>query len=69
MSFTASDLAAVEAALKSGTRRVRYTDREVEYRSLEELVALRATINAELNAGTAQAHTYPRHQLASFADD
>ena len=69
MSFSQSDLDAIERAIAKGERRVKYDNREVEYRSLAELEQVRQQIQAELNAGTTSEHSYPRHQLADFSDD
>lgn len=48
MSYTTDDLTAIETAIKSGTSRVKYADREVQYRSLEELRGIRDLIRSEL---------------------
>lgn len=37
MAWTQSDIDKLKRALASGARRVRFADREVEYRSLEEM--------------------------------
>ncbi len=37
MAYTLADLTALEDALKTGARRVKFADREVEFRSLTEL--------------------------------
>lgn len=42
--FTASDLAAIEAAIASGALRVEYNDRTVVYRSMKELLKAREVI-------------------------
>ncbi len=52
MAFTENDLTAIEKALTSGTTRVKYQDKEVEYRSVSELIALRNQIKSELNASS-----------------
>lgn len=39
--FTLEDLEALEQALAKGIKRVRYTDREVEYRSVDEMLKVR----------------------------
>jgi hypothetical protein len=39
--FTVENLEALEAALAGGERRVKYSDKEVEYRSFEEMVKIR----------------------------
>lgn len=52
MAFTQADLDAIDLALKSGTNRVRFQDREVEYRSVDELLKVRGIIFAEVNGTT-----------------
>jgi len=47
--FTTADLAAVDRAIVSGELRVKYRDREVEYRSIAELQKARAIILQALN--------------------
>lgn len=49
MPFTQTDLAALDAAIASGERRVSYGDRTVEYQSLKEMMAARRLIQSELN--------------------
>lgn len=48
MAFVQADLEAVEAALRTGSARVRYADREIQYRSLDELQQLRNIMRREL---------------------
>ncbi|ANI54404.1 hypothetical protein ABFV57_10230 [Pseudomonas neuropathica] len=48
MSFTKKHLDAVEAAIARGEKTVRYTDRTVEYRTVDELLAARAEIRSSL---------------------
>lgn len=48
MSWTTSDLEAIDSAIKSGRLRVRYGDRDVTYRSLDEMLRIRDLINHEL---------------------
>jgi hypothetical protein len=50
MAFTASDLLAVETAIKSGELKVQYNDRMVLYRSISELLTARDLIKTEVNA-------------------
>lgn len=55
MPFTTDELAAVEKAIATGATRVKYADKEVEYRSLSELYNLREQIKDELGLnGTLQ---------------
>lgn len=46
--FTTDDLTAINLAIKSGTLRVRFADRDVTYRSLEEMKEIRDLIRADL---------------------
>lgn len=45
---TQTELDILEAAINSGATRVKYQDREVEYRSLEEMMQIRDRMRAEL---------------------
>ncbi|MGB9610735.1 MAG: phage head-tail joining protein [Bryobacteraceae bacterium] len=46
--YTEAQLQALRDALAGGVRRVRFGDREIEYRSIEELKAAIAAAEAEL---------------------
>lgn len=48
MSFTQKHLDAVEAAIARGEKTVRYTDRTVEYRTVDELLRAREEIRSSL---------------------
>ncbi|MCK9802359.1 hypothetical protein M1B34_33120 [Pseudomonas sp. MAFF 302030] len=48
MSFTQKHLDAVEAAIARGEKTVRYGDRTVEYRSIDELLTARDQIRTSL---------------------
>jgi hypothetical protein len=48
MSFTQKHLDAVEAAIARGEKIVRYTDRTVEYRTVDELLKAREEIRSSL---------------------
>jgi hypothetical protein len=48
MAWSSADLEALEAAIASGTLRVKYRDKEVEYRSLDELLRARDLIRKDL---------------------
>lgn len=52
MAFTTTDLAAINAAIASGELTVRHNGREVTYRSIDDLMQAKRTIEAELNAQT-----------------
>lgn len=48
MAFTQSQLDAIERAIVSGSRRVKFEDREVEFKSTTELLRIRDLIQREL---------------------
>lgn len=48
MAFTQSQLDALETAIAQGTLRVRFADREVIYRSLDEMKQIRDMMKREL---------------------
>jgi hypothetical protein len=48
MAFTTTDLANLDHAIASGTKRVKYSDKEVEYRSLAEMLQARDLMRKEL---------------------
>lgn len=56
MGYTAADLAAIQAAIAKGEFRVRFADRETQYRTMAELLEAEAHIAGEL----AQASATPR---------
>ena len=58
--YTDQQLQALKDALASGTLRVRFADREITYRSVEELKAAIATVDRELSAA---AGTLPKRQI------
>jgi len=47
-SWDVKDLAALEKAIAQGVQRVKYTDKEIEYRSLNEMLRLRDVIKRSL---------------------
>jgi hypothetical protein len=54
MAFTQTDIDTLEQAAASGEKRVRFADREVEYRSIDELLRALALARSEVQstAGT-----------------
>lgn len=46
--FTLKHLISLEEAIAGGEKRVKYDDKEVEYRSLEEMIQLRNIMRKEL---------------------
>ena len=49
MAFTVTQLEAIEKAIASGTLKVRYDGKEVQYQSLTELMQARRMIREELS--------------------
>jgi len=49
MSFTQQDLEAIKRAIASGELVVQFSDRRVQYRSMDELLKARGVIEAELS--------------------
>ena len=71
MSFTAQDLAAIDAAIASGELTVRNEQgRMITMRSMDELLKARALVVSSLNAAAAQPGRSgtARHLLADFSD-
>lgn len=58
-SFTQEQLTALETALAQGTLKVKYSDKEVTYRSLTEMRELRNLMRRELGLARGSAATYP----------
>lgn len=49
MAFTQTQLDAIDATIARGELTVRFADRQVTYRSVEELLRARAVIEASIN--------------------
>jgi hypothetical protein len=49
MAWTTADRDALKKAIAQGAQRVRFADRDVEYRSLEEMRQVLAMIDADIN--------------------
>lgn len=52
--FTEANLELLEQAIVEGVKRVKYTDKEIEYRSLDEMIKLRNLMRKELCKGTSK---------------
>lgn len=65
--FTVTQLEAIERAIASGTLKVRYDGKEVQYHSMTELMAARAVIRDELMANGLLAST-PSRGIASITE-
>ena len=50
--FTLEKLIALESAIADGTLRVKYSDKEIEYNSLKEMLRLRELMRKELGLKT-----------------
>jgi hypothetical protein len=48
MAYTQEDLDNIKAAISSGERRVRLADKEVEYRTIDEMLKVKSLIENEL---------------------
>ncbi len=57
-SYTTSDLEAIDAAIQTGHLRVKYADKDVTYRSLDELMQIRAHIAKQLGQTNARSPRY-----------
>lgn len=62
MAWTQTDVDALKSALKSGTRLVRYADKTIEYRSLQEMRELLRMMEADVadTAGTRVTRSYAK---------
>jgi hypothetical protein len=60
MAWTTADRDALKAAIASGERRVRYGDREVEYRTLEEMNGILGQMDADINGAVPQESRRPK---------
>lgn len=57
--WTKEELQAIEEAYKQGIRRVRFRDREVEYRSLDEMRAIVAQAQRSVS-GSVRSHYFAK---------
>ena len=64
-SYTQADLDSLKRALASGTRRVQFGDRSVEYASVDDLKKAISTVQAALDA---QAGNKPVRQILLYSD-
>ncbi len=66
MAYTQTDVDNLERAIAMGELKVKLADREVTYRSLDDLKAALAFVEARI-AKQSVPSTGPRHQLADFS--
>ena len=62
MAFSASQLAALDVAIATGTTRVTHDGKTVEYRSISEMIQIRNLMRAEMASSTPG----PRTTLVRF---
>lgn len=67
MAYTQTDVDNLERAIAMGELKVKLADREVTYRSLDDLKGALAFIEGRI-AKQAVPSTGPRHQLADFSE-
>jgi hypothetical protein len=68
MSWTQSDLDALDKAIAKGEKQVMIDGKMITYQSVDDLLHRRAVISAYLQNGSSTERSSPRHKLASFAD-
>lgn len=61
MAYTQTQLDALEAAIAQGALKVKYENKEVEYRSLEEMLKLRDLMRSELGLVKKAQRLYASH--------
>ena len=62
MAFTQTDIDKLRAAIAQGALRVRFADRDVTYRSLDEMRSILAMMQAAVNAAAGR----PRRRAVRF---
>lgn len=67
MAYTQTDIDNLERAIAMGELKVKLADREVTYRSLDDLKAALAFVQSRLAAQSVP-RTGPRHLLADFSE-
>lgn len=60
MAFTIEQRIALEEAIAQGALRVKYADKEVEYRSLDEMLSLLELMNNQLDKPKRRTRFYAR---------
>jgi hypothetical protein len=64
--FTCDDLKAIENALAKGVKTVKYVDKEVTYRSVDEMLKIRDLMRQCLGIGTDNNGTRGRRRVSSY---
>lgn len=65
MAYTQTQLEAIEAAIASGELTVSYDGKHVSYRSIDELLRARDTIQAQLQPTSRVRYTYAQYSRGS----
>jgi 5-keto 4-deoxyuronate isomerase len=68
MAFTQAQIDALDTAIASGTLRVRHGDKDITYRSVDEMMAARSAMVRALATDSYPTRGIPRVQLADFSD-
>jgi len=68
MAYTQTDLDTLDTAITEAKLTVRIADRQVTYRSTDELIKARAHVASVLASQANPTRTYPRFQQATFSD-
>lgn len=66
MAYTAQDLEIIQAAIKEGALKVKYADKEVTYRSLEEMLKIRDLIRNDLGITSPRVRTFAEFNPGFF---
>ena len=68
MAFSQADIDSIDIALATGDLSVRFPDgRQIEYRSVDDLIKAKRAIEAQINAASTS-RLSPRYQQADFSD-
>lgn len=68
MAWSQTDIDTLQAAIARGSRRVRFANQEVEYRTTEEMLSALAAIRRAVSAQNGPEAPGPRHRVAAFGD-
>lgn len=59
--YTQEQLTALQAAIAQGVKKVKYSDKEVEYRDLNEMLQLAGIMQEQLSGGGSKRRYYAQH--------
>lgn len=60
MAWTSADLTAIESAISKGAMKVKYGDKELTYRSLDEMLRVRDKIRKDLGLTNSTQKIFPK---------